>query len=149
MSTTLHVARDILEDFWKRHGLSAQWKEDAVYQITTEFGFVVSLTVDAEAELIRFWTALSPEVPEERREAVHALLLEVNLVDRLVSDGSLALNPESREVVYQHAYNLRQGSPESFSRFFALFTEAASGLKAAVEAAGALEAESLAAEARV
>jgi hypothetical protein len=130
-----HIARDILEDFWKRHGLSAQREENAIYRITTEFGFLVDLAVDAEAGLLRLWTALSPEAPEERREAVHALLLEANLADRLVSGGSLAINPESREVVYQHAYNLRQGTLEEFSRFFAIFTEAASGLKAAVEAA--------------
>jgi hypothetical protein len=139
----LRIARDVLENFWKRHGLSAQWEEDAIYQVTTGFGFVVWLTVDKEAGLIRLWTTLHPEVPDERREAVHALLLEANLGDRLVSGGSLALNPESMEVVYQHAYNLQQGAPEGFSRFFALFTEAASGLKAAVGAAmaGALEAE--------
>lgn len=122
-----HVARDLLEDFWKWHGLSAHWEADAIYQITTESGLLVWLTVDEEAGLIRFWTTLSPEVPDERRESVLALLLDANLANHRLFGGSFALDPENGSVTYQNAYDPQQGSPEGFVRFFAVFSEAANG----------------------
>jgi hypothetical protein len=131
MSVSL-IARSVLEDFWERHVLPLRWEKDAIYEITTAFGFHVRLFVEEETGLIRAWTALCPEAPEERREALHAALLEANLVDRLLFGGSLALEPETLEVVYQRAHDPRQGGPGGFSRFFTAFTEAASGLRAAV-----------------
>jgi hypothetical protein len=129
-----HVARNVLEDFWERYGLSAHWEKNAIYEVETDFGFLVRLTVEEETESIQAWTALCPEAPNARRQAVHAALLEVNLVDHLVFGGSLALDPETFEIIYQRAYDPRQGGSGGFSRFFAAFTEAASGLRAAVTA---------------
>jgi hypothetical protein len=129
-----HIARDALEDFWEQHGLSMCWEKNAVYEITTDFGFLVRLFVEEESGLIRVWTALCPEAPDARREAVHAVLLEANLADRLVFGGSLALDPETLEIVYQRTHDPRQGGSGGFSRFFIAFTEAASGLRAAVAA---------------
>jgi hypothetical protein len=128
-----HIAREILEDFWKWHGLSAHWEDDAIYQTATESGLLVWLTVDEEAGLIRFWTVLLPEVPDEKRESVYASLLDANLADRLLSGGGFALNPENGNVTYQHAYDLQQAGPEGFARFFAAFSETASGLRALME----------------
>ncbi|MDR2451614.1 MAG: type III secretion system chaperone [Candidatus Accumulibacter sp.] len=129
-----HIVRDALENFWERHGLSAHWEKNAVYEIATDFGFLVRLAAEEETGLIRVCAALCPEAPEERREAVHAVLLEANLADRLVFGGSLALDPETLEIVYQRAYDSRQGGAGGFFRFFIAFTEAASGLQAAVAA---------------
>jgi hypothetical protein len=128
------IARDALESFWEQHGLSAHWEKNAIYQVATDFGFLVRLTVEKETGLIRVWTALHLEAPEEKRASVHAALLEANLADRLVFGGSLALEPETLEVVYQRAYDPQQGGSGGFSRFFIAFTEAASGLRAAVAA---------------
>jgi hypothetical protein len=126
-----HVARNALEDFWERYGLSAHWEKNVTYEVATDFGFLVRMAVEEETESIRVWTALCPEVPDKRRKSVHAALLETNLADRLIFGGSLALNPETLEIVYQRAYDPRQGGSGGFSRFFIAFTEAASGLQAA------------------
>jgi hypothetical protein len=134
MSAVSRIARDTLENFWERHGLPARWEENAIYEVATGFGFFVRLTVEEETGLIRAWTTLCPEAPDERREAVHAALLEANLADCLVFGGSLALDPETLEVVYQRAYDPRQSGAGGFSLFFIAFAEAASGLQAAVAA---------------
>ena len=133
MSASL-IARNVLEDFWERHALPLRWEKNAIYEITTDFGFQVRLFVEEESGLIWAWTALCPEAPEERREALHAALLEANLADHLLFGGSLALEPETLEVVYQRAHDPQQGGESGFSRFFSVFAEAASGLRAALAA---------------
>ncbi|MDR3157688.1 MAG: type III secretion system chaperone [Zoogloeaceae bacterium] len=136
-----HIARSALEDFRERHGLSLHWEKDAVYEVTTDFGFCVRLFAEEESGLIRAWTALCPEAPEEARASVHAALLEANLADSLVFGGSLALEPETLAIVYQRAYDPRQGGASGFSRFFLAFAETASGLQGAVAALVADEAD--------
>jgi hypothetical protein len=126
------LARNALEDFWEHYGLSGHWEKNAIYEIATGFGFLVRLSVEEETGWIQAWTTLCPEAPNERRKAVHAALLEANLTDRLVFGGSLALDPETLEIVYQRAYDPGRGGAGGFPRFFAAFTEAASGLRAAV-----------------
>ncbi|MDR0379897.1 MAG: hypothetical protein LBI62_08165 [Candidatus Accumulibacter sp.] len=130
--SVLHVARNALEDFWERYDLPVHWEKDAVYEVTTDFGFLVHIFVEEESGLIRVWTTLSPKASDTQRKAVHAALLEVNLVDHLVFGGSLALHPETLEIIYQRTYDPLQGGWGGFSRFFIAFTEAASGLQAAV-----------------
>jgi hypothetical protein len=136
--STSNVAREILQAFLAQHGLSvegAQEREDAaVYQLETEHGLTVNLAANPESGVIQAWVPLAEEAPEEKHQQLYAAALSANLPDALDQGGSLALDPEARSLVYQHAYALRHASAEGFARFFAALTETASGLKAAIAA---------------
>jgi hypothetical protein len=132
--STSSIAQEILQTFLAQQSLQFEWADDSIYQIATEYGLNVNLAVDDEADLIRAWTPLASEPPEEKRGELYAALLNINLTNNLTQGGALALDPEQHEVSYHLAYDLRHASAESFARFFATLTETASGLQAAIEA---------------
>jgi hypothetical protein len=131
--STSSIAQEILQTFLAQQGLQVEWTDNSIYQISTEHGLNVKLAVDDESTLIRAWTPLASEPEEEKRSELYATLLNVNLTDSLTQGGALALDPVQHEISYHHAYDLHHASAESFARFFATLTEAASGLKTAIE----------------
>jgi hypothetical protein len=133
---TSDIAQEILQGFCAQHGLpwNIESNEHTIYQLATEHGLTVHLATHPEAGVFQAWVPLHPEVPEEKRRVFYATLLSANLNETLTAGGSLALDPEERGVIYQHAFDLRHATAEGFARFFATLTETAGYLQAAVQA---------------
>ncbi|MDR3073811.1 MAG: type III secretion system chaperone [Deltaproteobacteria bacterium] len=131
MMTLWHTARDLLGEFGRRHGLDITLEEGGVCLLGTAHGLDLQLVPDEMAGCLRALAVIALEPEVEQRAGLYAALLNANLFGAVTGGGSLALHPDSGDILYQHAYALENADPDSFAAFFAVVCEAACALREA------------------
>jgi hypothetical protein len=127
----LQTTKNLLQEFGQQHDLEIVPDDDGACLISTEHGLDIILALDEPGACLRAMVTLSEEPEPEHKAALYSALLNANLFGAITKGGHLAVNPESGQVLFQHAYALENSNPQDFAVFFAKVSEAAGGLREA------------------